>query len=55
MKLVLSNKSANSSVYSSDTETLDHYFRVSNLPAIKQLFEANPEKINHKEPRVIKN
>ncbi|OMJ66554.1 hypothetical protein SteCoe_36562 [Stentor coeruleus] len=52
MKLVLSNKSANSSVYSSDTETLDHYFRVSNLQAIKQLFEANPEKINHKEPRL---
>ncbi|OMJ70043.1 hypothetical protein SteCoe_32081 [Stentor coeruleus] len=51
MKLVLASKSPNSSVYSSETETLDHYFRVSNLPAIKQLFEANPEKLNHKEPR----
>jgi hypothetical protein len=55
MKLVLANKSPNSSVYSSDTDTLDHYFRVSNLTAIKQLFEANPEKLNRKEPKVINN
>ena len=54
MKLFVTRKSS-SSVNSSDTETLDHYFRISNIPAIKQYFDLYPEKVNSKEQRVINN
>ena len=54
MKLFVTRKSS-SSVNSSDTETLDHYFRISNIPAIKQYFDLYPEKVNCKEQRVINN
>ena len=50
MKLVYSPPS---SIGGSDTGTLDRFFRVSNIDAIKCVFEHNLEKINEKEPKVI--
>lgn len=45
--------SASSSMYSNDSEVIDHYFRVSNVSALKIMFEANPQKMNEKEAKVM--
>ena len=51
MKLFVNSFSPSSSIIGSETETLDHFFRVSNLSALQRLFDQNPEKVNLKEPK----
>lgn len=53
MKMMKHSKS--SSIYSNESEVIDHYFRVSNVSALKVMFEANPEKMNEKEAKVLNN
>jgi ankyrin repeat protein len=54
MKISLSRFSPSSSIYNSDPDSLDHYFRTSNLAALKLIFDSTPSTLNQKESKVLK-